>query len=301
MNGTLLRFALLAGALSCVCGVWAQEPSASAAKPEVRLRFDEAQREELADEIAHPAAADTAQLSGPFACKLNRKRACEAKVYDAVTLWNVRKVRIKNRRMRLSDTTRREKVKLLKFFVERDRRKGVRPHLSGNVAGYGWSSAIQSKNGWRIVPTHIRSYTLRAEYDSVRRAGFDDVPRELWHLLSHKAVYILNGERVPSSLFQFVEGLILQRLEVHTDSATMARYDTDQGVVIGQTYSDRLPLVIFDGAPSSIDMWLKLCRVDAFSTEASVPMHYYYMLPLEAVQLYGERGKYGAICIDLVK
>lgn len=301
MHGTILRLAMLAGALSCVCGVSAQEPSASEAKPEVRLRFDEAQREELTDEVVHPAAADTAKLNGPFACKLNRKRTSEAKAYDAVTLWNVRKVRIKNRRMRLSDTTRREKVKLLKFFVERDRWKGVRPHLLGNVAGCSWSSVIRTKTGWRSVPTFISRYTLREQYDSLRRAGFDDVPSEQWHTLSRKAVYVLNGERVPSSLFQFVEGLILQTLEVHTDSATMARYDTDQGVVIGQTYSDRLPLVIFDGAPSSIDMWLKLCRVEAFSTKASVPMHYYYMLPLEAVQLYGERGKYGAICIDLVK
>ena len=48
-------------------------------------------------------------------------------------------------------------------------------------------------------------------------------------------------------------------------------------------------------------MWLKMCRADAFSVSADVPMHYFYMLPVEAVQTYGVRGKYGAICIDIVE
>lgn len=44
-----------------------------------------------------------------------------------------------------------------------------------------------------------------------------------------------------------------------------------------------------------------MCRADAFSVSADVPMHYFYMLPVEAVQTYGVRGKYGAICIDIVE
>ena len=52
---------------------------------------------------------------------------------------------------------------------------------------------------------------------------------------------------------------------------------------------------------SSHSMWLKMCRADAFSVSADVPMHYFYMLPVEAVQTYGVRGKYGAICIDIVE
>ena len=30
-------------------------------------------------------------------------------------------------------------------------------------------------------------------------------------------------------------------------------------------------------------------------------MHYYYILPVEAVQLYGEAGRYGAIRIDMAE
>lgn len=79
-------------------------------QPEAVLRFDAVQREELTDEAALFSVADTTIVATlPFACKLNRCRATEAEVYDAVTLWNVRRVRVKNRRMRLSDTTRREK------------------------------------------------------------------------------------------------------------------------------------------------------------------------------------------------
>lgn len=34
-----------------------------------------------------------------------------------------------------------------------------------------------------------------------------------------------------------------------------------------------------------------MCRADAFSVSADVPMHYFYMLPVEAVQTYGVRGE----------
>lgn len=115
---------------------------------------------------------DSLAAARPFAYKLNRRRTTEAAAYDAVTLWNVRKVKAKNRRMRLSDTTRREKVRLLKFFTERNRKKGVRPHLLGNVAGYTWADDVYDEPGhkWRSAPKHIAAYTLRDEYDSVRRA-----------------------------------------------------------------------------------------------------------------------------------
>ena len=209
--------------------------------------------------------------------------------------------------MKLTDSTRREKVRLLKFFTERDRKKGARPHLLGNVAGYTWSNRIYDETARtrRTVPKHIATYTLRDEYDSVRRAGGDvsmfQVPEELWRRLSPKAVYVLDGVRVPGSVFQFIDGLILRTLEIYTDSATMARYGAGRGVVIGDIYPDRVPLVVFNGAFSSIESWLKMCRADAFSVSADVPMHYFYMLPVEAVQTYGVRGKYGAICIDIVE
>lgn len=300
MKNLFIRLVALLGAAMAVHGVSAQEH-------EAELRFDQAQREELADEPSPAVTAGFAAAGRPFAYKLNRKRTSEAVAYDAVTLWNVRKVKIRDRRMKLSDSTRREKVRLLKFFIERDRKKGARPHLLGNVAGYTWSNAVydEAARTWRTVPKHIATYTLRDEYDSVRRSGGDvsmfQVPEELWRRLSPKAVYMLDGVRVPGSVFQFIDGLFLRTLEVHTDRGTMARYDTDQGVVIGDVYPDRIPLVVFCGRPSTIGAWLKICHTGAFSVDAAVPMRYFYMLPVEAVQIYGLAGKYGAICVELAE
>lgn len=245
MKNMFIRTAALVAACIYMGSAAAQEPR----RPEAQLRFDEARQEAIADLPSPAFAADSLAAARPFAYKLNRRRTTEAAAYDAVTLWNVRKVKAKNRRMRLSDTTRREKVRLLKFFTERNRKKGVRPHLLGNVAGYTWADDVYDEPGhkWRSAPKHIAAYTLRDEYDSVRRAGGElslfKVPKELWRTLPPDAVYLLDGERVPGSSFQFIDGLILRTLEIYTDSATMARYGAGRGVVIGDIYPDRVPLV----------------------------------------------------------
>ncbi|MFQ8747174.1 MAG: hypothetical protein ACLR8T_03715 [Alistipes finegoldii] len=169
MKNMFIRTAALVAACIYMGSAAAQEPR----RPEAQLRFDEARQEAIADLPSPAFAADSLAAARPFAYKLNRRRTTEAAAYDAVTLWNVRKVKAKNRRMRLSDTTRREKVRLLKFFTERNRKKGVRPHLLGNVAGYTWADDVYDEPGhkWRSAPKHIAAYTLRDEYDSVRRAG----------------------------------------------------------------------------------------------------------------------------------
>ena len=148
-------------------------------------------------------------------------------------------------------------------------------------------------------PTRCATNTIRCAGPEAR--SLFKVPKELWRTLPPDAVYLLDGERVPGSIFQFIDGLILRTLEIYTDTATMARCGAGRGVVIGDIYPDRVPLVVFNGAFSSIESWLKMCRADAFSVSADVPMHYFYMLPVEAVQTYGVRGKYGAICIDIVE
>lgn len=295
-----IRATAFAGMMLVVGNGMGQEPP----KMEVELRMDAAEREELAEEALPAAAADSVSSERPFAFKLNRKRVAEAAAYDAVTLWNVRKVRAKNRRMRLTDTTRREKVRLLKFFTVRDRRKGVRPHLLGNVAGYVWGAGYWQDRRYVELPTHIEAYTLREEYEAARRRMGEEsllrVPDELWRPLSFDAVYVLDGVCVSSQIFQFLEGLFLRTLEIHTDTATMDRYATDRGVVIGDTYPDRRPLVTIGGKESTIAEWLKMCSANVFAMDSELPMHYYYMLPVEAVQRFGLRGRYGAICIELV-
>lgn len=292
MNGSWLCTTTL------VCLVFGFTVVAAQQRLAVRLRFDEAQREEVADRPE--PVADSVAGARPFACKLDRRRVdCDA-AYNAVTLWNVRRVRIKNRRMRLSDTTRREKVKLLKFFTERDDRKGARPHLLGNVAGYTWSSTVRENGRRRDVSPHIAAYTLRRDYDSVRVAGGElpmfRMPEELWHRLPHEARYELNGLPVPGAVFQFIDGLILRTLDI----SDVKTEHSGTPVVSGQTYPDRMPLVILDGRRSTIEAWLRMCTSGAFRMSAEVRMSYFYMLPVEAVQLHGRDGIYGAICIGTV-
>ncbi len=270
------------------------EPQKSVQTPRAVLRFDEARSEELADlrsAVDTVAAAD----GRPFAFKLNRRRATEEAVYDAATLWNVRRVRVKRRRMRLADSLGREKVRLVKFFIERDRRKGMRPHLLGNVAGYSWVSEIREGGRWREVPAFISVYTLREEVDSLREAGAVDVrggvPEAFRHTLPRDTPYVLDGVEVSSAIFQFIDGLILRTLQVVDNDAV-------RRCVVGDTYPGRSPLVVLGGERITVAQWLEMCRAGLFDTRADVPMYYRYEVPVEAVKKYGEAGRYGAIRID---
>lgn len=291
-------------AIACLCGLtgWF---GASAQEPSPVLRFDRMLRDTIADLSVPEVSRDSLAVERVFAYKLNRKRVGYPTADDAVTLWNVRRVRVKRRRMRLAEGACREKVLLLKFFTERDRKKGARPHLLGNVAGYTWSSTAydETLGRSRPVPSHIDTYTLKEEYDSLRRAGIGilsgNLPDALRHPLSYKARYLLDGYPVPGGVFQFIDGLMLRTLEIRTDAQSAARFGSAYGVVLGDTYPDRAPLVVFDGRISTIERWLDMCRADAFRVEAEVPMHYYYIRPVEAVQLYGRRGMYGVICVGV--
>ena len=267
-------------------------------QPEAVLRFDAVQREELTDEAALFSVADTTIVATlPFACKLNRRRATEAEVYDAVTLWNVRRVRVKNRRMRLSDTTRREKVRLLKFFIECNRKKGVRPHLLGNVAGYRWSSFVRENGRWHEAPPSIGAYVLRQEIDSLCATLGGrmptHVPDELWHELPRSVRYVLDGTAVHGALFQFIDGLILRTLDIVRDAT-----DDGRPLVVGTTYPIGCRW-LFSMALLPISAHGSTCVPPIFfSFTSEVPMRYYYMLPLEAVECFGPRGLYGAICVE---
>lgn len=259
-------------------------------RPEAVLRFDEAVREELAE-----PAADTLQAGGAderFAVKINRRWVSEAEAYDRVTLWNVRRVRLKQRRLRLADSTARERVTLLKFFIERDRRKGMRPHLQGNVAGYSWNESRMVEGRWQQTAPYISRYLLRSEVDSARRAGWnaakEPVPKTMWHPLPHDLLFTLDGRPVPGKVFQFIDGLILRTLNVVDDGVSAPRVE-------GDIYPDRRPVVLYDGRRTTIDRWLALCSAGSFQLEAAVPMRFYYILPLEAVERFGPDGLYGAI------
>lgn len=320
-KSTLSRIILLLAAL--VPGLWsasAQEPG----RAEAVLRFDQAQRDTVAD--APAALSALADTSSRVACKLNRRRVPFSEAYDAVTLWNVRRVKVKRRRMRLSDSTGREQVRLLKFLTERNRRKAIAPHLVGNVAGYTWAGGEETvgRTGRRrYEPVRMNTYSLRADYDSLRRkVGYVQVswtPQGIWRGLPKDAVYLLDGKLVPGAVLRFIEGLVLRRLDVWNpadgaESAARASALLDslkgvvppsaaapRAVVVGETYPERVPLVLLNGRFTTVDAWLSMCQANAFSASAEVPMYYYYILPAEAVQLYGPRGRYGAVYIDLAE
>ena len=112
--------------------------------------------------------------------------------------------------------------------------------------------------------------------------------------MPHDARYLLDGIEVPGRVFQFIDGLILRSLDIRTDSATI----DGRPLVVGRTYADRAPLVEIDGMPSDVGEWLRMCRANVFSLEAEVPMYYYYLLPVEAVETFGRRGRFGAVCIE---
>ena len=96
--------------------VAAQEPLRQGPQEEgVVLRFDEARRDTLADVLSATEETLPAAAGRPFAYKLNRRRVTREEAYGRVTLWNVRRVRVKNRRMRLADTTRRERVRPVSY------------------------------------------------------------------------------------------------------------------------------------------------------------------------------------------
>ena len=71
MKNLFIRLVALLGAAMAVHGVSAQEPQ----KHEAELRFDQAQREELADEPFPAVAVDSAVAGRPFAYKLKIGRA----------------------------------------------------------------------------------------------------------------------------------------------------------------------------------------------------------------------------------
>lgn len=284
---TLLKILTLAAV-----GSLAIATAALAQAPQPVLRFDEALREELDDLPDHHKPLETDTMSR-IACKLNRRRVDFAEAYGAVTLWNIRRVKVRQRRMSLTDTTCREEVRMLKFFVERNRRKGVRPHLLGNVSGYRWTVERFDTVSRRHISTEpfIHAYTLR---DGAGPAA-KFVPDALWHTLTPDATYRLNGVEVPGGVFQFIDGLILRTLNIYGDVA-----GHPHGLVDGDTYPSRLPLVFFNGTQSSLASWLSMCHAGAFSVDAALPLYYFYMPPAEAVSLYGERGKFGAICISVI-
>lgn len=86
------------------------------------------------------------------------------------------------------------------------------------------------------------------------------VPDELWHELPRSVRYVLDGTAVHGALFQFIDGLILRTLDIVRDAT-----DDGRPLVVGTTYPDRVPLVVFDGALTDIGTWLDMCSADLFS------------------------------------
>lgn len=264
-------------------------------KPGVEFRFrtDQAVTEQ-ADDL--PEEWNDVPAQGRlFGYMLDGKPVSRIEADNSLTLWNVSSVRSHRcrRRLRHAPHGKRIETTLLRFRT----RSRTRPHLKGNIAGYRWDYGEKGPAG--RGPVRITHYVLYSDYDSIRRihgGKYTAIPPAEWRSLPARTIYVLDGKVVRSDVMMFIEGLILQSLELKTDD-TALRYGGRRGdpVVMGRIYPDRRPLVLLDGDPLPLEKWLEMCRGDVITMESGI--NYFYMLPLEAVERYGKKGKYGVIYV----
>lgn len=126
------------------------------------------------------------------------------------------------------------------------------------------------------------------------------VPDELWRELSPKARYVLDRVPVFGAVCSFIDGLILRTLGIFDAPQHVSEVVYPHGVVIDETSSDRVPSAVIGKEMSDLRTWLRMCRSGAFWLSAAVPMNY-YMLSVEAAVTFGNRGRFGAICIEPVQ
>ena len=170
--------------------------------------------------------------------------------------------------------------------------------LKGNAGGIAWLSRFE--NG--IDRKYIGGYVLRRDYDSIRRA--ERVPEgkllilrsEHWRRLSPEAVYRLNSRPVDGSSLVYMEGSILQTIDIRFGKRQIRRYGPSaaNGVVWCRTYK-RLPMITLDGKRIRLKEWIKLC--DPRLINMGTTLNYRFLSPIEGYKRYGRRAKYGVIIV----
>ena len=244
------------------------------------------QREVVADDGIAEALAESPKVE--YIYTVNGDHMTENEADIRVRPWNVRSIRSRQTgdgavelRMRAGKMTRK--------------------YLKGNICGVRWDYKWLEDDA---VQRYISSYIRHSDYDSIRRAeGYAKdkvfVPEERhWRSLSPDAVYILNGRRVDGGTLVYLEGSLLQKLDLQYRRRDVRRYGeaAGNGVIRARTFRWRRPLILIDGEPARLKEWLAMCNVETINM--STPVNYRMLSPIDAYKRYGRRARYGVLYIS---
>lgn len=274
-EGRLKYIVAALATLASVIGALAQDVT-------MKLDFDNARSEAIADNSNEDAATAEAEID--YRYMVDGRMVDENTADILARHWNIRRIRIER-----TDSGALVRVKT----------KGLgQEFLKGNVGGIAWHSRFEEG----IDRKYIGGYVLRRDYDSIRKA--ENVPDgrllilrdEHWRRLSPDAVYRLNGRPIDGSSLVYMEGSILQTVDIRFGKRQIRRHGPSaaNGVVWCRTYR-RLPLITLDGKRIRLKQWIKLC--DPSLINMGTTLNYRFMSPIEGYKRYGRRAKYGVIIV----
>lgn len=243
-------------------------------------------REVVADDGIAEALAEAPEAG--YTYMVNGREMSENEADIRVRPWNVRSIRED-----MADDGRT----VLRIRAG----KMTRQFLKGNVCGIRWDSKW---SGDDEVKRYISAYILHNDYDSIRRAeGYSKdkvfVPdKRHWRTLSPDAVYILNGRRVSSDMLIYLEGTLLQKVDLQFRRRDVRRFgaEAENGVIRARTFRSRRPLILIDGEPARLKQWLAMCNMETINMDT--PVNYRTLSPIDAYKRYGRRAKYGVLYVQ---
>lgn len=273
-------------ALALLAALAATSAGAQTQKLTMKLDFGNAVSRRLADGTANgDTAPEELQPEASYVYMVNGRTVDENTADIQVRHWNIRRIRAQR-----TDSA----------VVIRVRAAGLdKKFLKGNVGGIKWGSRFADG----IDRKYISGYVLREDYDSIRRA--ENVPDgrllilrdEHYRPLSPEAVYRLNGRPVDGSSLIYMEGSILQTMDIRFGRRVTRRYGpaAGNGAVLCRTYRKRLPLILLDGRRINLRKWISLC--DPQLINMNTEFNYRFLSPIDGYKLYGRRARYGAIIV----
>lgn len=251
-------------------------------------RIDSAaiRREVVADDGIAEALAEAPKAE--YRYTVNGEPMSENEADIRVRPWNVRSIRSR----KADDGTVELRIRAGKM---------TRKYLKGNICGVRWD--IKWLDGYAEL-RYISSYIRHSDYDSIRRAeGYAKdkifVPEERhWRPLTPDVIYILNGRRVDGATLVFLEGSLLQKLDLQYRRRDVRRYGgaAENGVIRARTFRCRRPLILIDGEPARLNEWLAMCNMETINM--STPVNYRLLSPIDAYKRYGRRAKYGVLYVS---
>lgn len=244
------------------------------------------QREVVADDGISEALAEAPKVEYRYVVNGDAMTENEADI--RVRPWNVRSIR-----------SRQAEDGVVEMRIRAG--KMTRKYLKGNICGVSWETKWLEGDA---VLRYISSYIRHSDYDSIRRAeGYSKdkifVPEKRhWRSLSPDVVYILNGRRVDGATLIYLEGSLLQKMDLQYRSRYVRRYGEEaaNGVIRARTFRCRRPLILIDGERARLKEWLKMCNMETINM--ATPVNYRLLSPIDAYKRYGRRAKYGVLYVS---